>query len=143
MGAAAGGCELDGPLVYIDHSDIRPGKLEDLRAAVSALVAFVEEREPRLLSYGFHLDAATSTMTVVAVHPDAASLQLHLQVGGPEFRKVGELIELRRIEVYGRLSPTTRALLEQKAAMLGRDASIVVDERTVGFARIGAAEVTR
>lgn len=50
MGAAAGGCDLDGPLVYIDHSDIRPGKLEGLWAAVAALVDFVEEREPQLLS---------------------------------------------------------------------------------------------
>ena len=39
-------------------------------------------------------------MAVVAVHPNAASLELHLRVGGPEFRKVGEFIVLRAIEVF-------------------------------------------
>jgi hypothetical protein len=32
------------PIVYIDRSDVTPGALSDLRAAVSDLVAFVEDR---------------------------------------------------------------------------------------------------
>jgi quinol monooxygenase YgiN len=131
---------LDGPLVYVDHSDIRPGAVDDVRHAVAELVAFVEQREPRLLSYGFHIDPETSTMAVVAVHPDAASLQLHLQIGGPEFRKVGEFIELRLIEVYGGPGPVVRDLLEQKARMLGREARVVVRDRSVGFSRFHGAD---
>ncbi len=126
---------LDGPLVYIDHSDIRPGKVADLRRTVSALVQFVEQREPRLLSYTFHIDPDALRMTVVAVHPDRASLQLHLQLGGPEFRKVGEFIELRLIEVYGDPGRTVRDLLVEKARMLGHGARVVVRDRTLGFAR--------
>jgi quinol monooxygenase YgiN len=131
---------LDGPLVYIDHSDIKPGKVAELTRAVSALVEFVEQREPQLLSYGFHIDPGSSTMTVVAVHPDRASLQIHLDVGGPEFRKVGEFIELRLIEVYGDPGSSLRELLQQKARMLGRAAQVVVRERTTGFARLRPAE---
>lgn len=108
--------------------------------AVSALVEFVEQREPRLLSYAFHIDPESSTMTVVAVHPDRTSLQLHLDVGGPEFRKVGEFIELRQIEVYGDPGPILRELLDQKARMLGREAQVVVRDRTAGFARLGLAD---
>jgi hypothetical protein len=103
------------------------------------LVKFVEEREPQLLSYAYHIDPDTSTMTVVAVHPDRASLQLHLEVGGPEFRKVGEFIELRRIEVYGDPGPLREAL-NQKARMLGRGAQVVVRDRTAGFARLIATD---
>jgi len=128
-----GGQALDGPIVYVDHSDIRPGAIEELRRAVSDLVAFVQDREPQLLSYAFHIDRQTSTMAVVAVHPNRASLHLHLDIGGPEFRKVGEFIELRRIEVYGDPGSAIIELLEQKARMLGRDASVVVLPRTVGF----------
>jgi hypothetical protein len=74
-------------------------------------------------------------MTVVAVHPDVASLELHLEVGGPEFRKLADLIELRRIEVYGR--PSDRALqqLRQKAEMLGERADVLVHEPHAGFTR--------
>lgn len=122
------------PIVYIDRAEIRPGALAELRAAVTALVAFVEEREPQLLAYGFHIDEAASTMAVVAVHPDAASLALHLRVGGPEFRKVGEFIDLRAIEVYGEPGEEVTRLLHDKARMLG-GATVSVHPQTVGFAR--------
>jgi hypothetical protein len=122
------------PIVYIDHSDIRPGVLPELRTAVAAIVAFIEEREPQLLAYGFHVDEEASTMTVVAVHPDAASLELHLRVGGPEFRRVGEFIILRAIEVYGEPGDEVIALLHEKARVLG-GASVAVHPQTVGFAR--------
>jgi quinol monooxygenase YgiN len=129
------------PLVYIDHSDIRPGAVDDLRRAVAALVKFVEEREPQLLSYAFHIDPDESRMAVVAVHPDPASLQLHLEIGGPQFQKVGEFIELRRIEVYGDPGPAVLELLEHKARMLGRDARLVVLDRAEGFDRFDARNV--
>lgn len=123
------------PIVYLDRSDIRPGALTELRQAVAQLVAFVEEREPQLLAYGFHIDEQTSTMTLVAVHPDAASLEFHLRIGEPEFRKVGEFITLRAIEVYGDLGQEALRLLHEKAEMLG-GASVTVRPPTMGFARI-------
>lgn len=126
---------LESLLVYIDHSVVRPGKAAELIAAVSALVQFVEQREPQLLSYAFHVDPEAMTMSVVAVHPDPASLKLHLELGGPEFLKVGKFIDLRLIEVYGEPGSAVRALLEQKAMMLGKDARVVVRPRSVGFAR--------
>jgi hypothetical protein len=129
---------LDGPIVYIDHSDIRPGAADELRRAVADLVAYVDEREPRLLSYAFHIDLVNSKMAVVAVHPDRASLQLHLEIGGPQFKAVGRFIDLRRIEVYGDPGATVSDLLQQKARMLGRDARVVVIPREVGFDRFAA-----
>jgi len=123
------------PIVYIDRSDIRPGALRELRESVARIVAFIEEREPRLRAYGFHIDDETSTMTVVAVHPDAASLELHLRIGGLEFRKVAGLIVLRTIEVYGEPGDEVLRLLEAKALALG-GASVSIHPRTVGFARI-------
>jgi hypothetical protein len=123
------------PIVYIDRSDIRPGMVADLRRAVHDLVAFVEAREPQLISYSFHIDSGASTMTVVAVHPDSASLELHLNIGGPEFRKVGAFITLRLIEVFGEPSETALGQLHEKARMLG-DAAVTVRAPDAGFARI-------
>lgn len=123
------------PIVYVDRSDIRPGTMSQLHEAIARLASFVEEREPQLLAYGIHLDAETSTMWVVAVHPDSASLELHLRVGGPEFRKVGEFIILRAIDVYGEPSEDVVGLLHEKARMLG-DATVAIHPRTEGFARI-------
>jgi hypothetical protein len=73
-------------------------------------------------------------MTVTAVHPDSASLELHLEVGRELFRELGPMITLRQIEVYGSISGKAREMLTQKAAMLG-DADVTVVERFAGFAR--------
>ena len=123
------------PIVYIDHSDVREGSLEELKAGVRRLVGFIDAREPQLIAYGFYFDEAASKMTVVAVHPDPASLELHMDIGSEEFRKLAHLLTLRSIECYGR--PSERALeqLRQKAASLGDGGAVVSIGRFAGFAR--------
>ena len=120
-------------IVYVDHSDIHEGRLGDLKDGIRRLVDFIEAHEPRLIAYGFHLDEAAGLMTVTAVHPDNASLELHLEVGREEFRKLGEMITLRTVEVYGSISASVRELLEQKVQMLG--GTVTVTDRFYGFAR--------
>lgn len=120
-------------IVYVDHSDILEGRLEDLKEGIRRVVDFIEAREPQLIAYGFHLDEAAGRMTVTAVHPDSASLEVHLEIGREEFRKLGEMIRLRRVEVYGTISDQAREMLEQKVQMLG--GKVTVTERFGGFAR--------
>jgi hypothetical protein len=122
------------PIVYIDTSSIREGKLEELEAAMKRLAAFVEANVSQLISYGFFLDGARTQMTVVAVHPDSASLEFHMDVGGAEFRKFADLIDLSRIEVYGAVSQAVLERLHQKARMLGTG-TVAVHEFYAGFGR--------
>lgn len=125
------------PILYLDRSDIRHGCLEDLKEGIRRLVAVIEKEEPQLIAYGFHLDAEAALMTVTAVHPDSASLELHMEVGKDEFRKLGELISFRGIEVYGSISDRAREMLEQKVQMLG-GTGVSVCEQFAGFARVPA-----
>ncbi|HEX5014917.1 MAG TPA: hypothetical protein VFV72_12255 [Candidatus Limnocylindrales bacterium] len=127
------------PLLYLDRSLIHSSDVAGLRGAVANLVAFVREREPQLLFYGFEIDEPSATMRVVAIHPDSESLGTHLAIGGPEFRKVGAFIELQEIDVFGRPSAAVRDQLEQKAAMLGAGARVNVHELATGFARLTSA----
>lgn len=129
------------PIVYIDRSEVRDGKLEELRESIAELVEFVDTHEPQLISYGFYLDEEAGRMTVVAIHPDSASLEYHMEVGGPQFRKFTDLIRLLRIEVYGRPSETVRSALREKALMLGDEDSVVVQPLHAGFARLDAHTV--
>ena len=122
------------PIVYIDTSAVRDGKLEELKLAMKSLAAFVEANVPQLISYGFFLDTDQRQMTVVAVHPDSSSLEFHLDVGGDEFRKFANLIDLETIDVYGRVSEAVITRLHRKARMLGR-ATVTVHELQAGFAR--------
>lgn len=122
------------PIVYVDTSEIRPGQLERLEAAMKHLADFVEANVPRLRSYAFFLDEARTRMTVVAVHPDSESLAFHLDTGAAEFAKFADLIELVRIEVYGRVPDAVMERLHRKARMLGTG-SVTMHEVHAGFAR--------
>jgi hypothetical protein len=129
---------MPGPIVYHDRSVIRSPDVAGLRQALSDLTEFVREREPQLLFYGFSIDEASSAMHVLAVHPDSDSLELHLGIGGPEFRKAGAFIELQRIEVFGEITDAVREALREKAAMLGKNAGVSVLGLASGFERISA-----
>jgi hypothetical protein len=122
------------PIFYVDTSSIREGKLKELEAAMEHLAAFVEANMPRLISYGFFLNEDRTQMTVVAIHPDSASLEFHLDTGAAEFRKFSDLIDLVRIEVYGQVSDAVLDRLQQKAQMLGTGA-VAVHDFYAGFTR--------
>lgn len=119
-------------IVYLDFSEIRDGGLEPLKEAIRRLIDAIEPHEPQLVTYGFHLNERERVMTVTAVHPDNASLELHMEIGRDEFRKVGEFIMLKQIHVYGHISERAREMLQQKAKMLG-GAALIVSERFAGF----------
>jgi hypothetical protein len=122
------------PIVYIDKSTVRDGQLTELKTAMKELAGFVEANMPRLLSYAFFLNENQTQMTVVAIHPDSASLEFHLDTGAEEFRKFANLIDLLSIEVYGQISDAVIDRLEQKAEMLG-SGTLTVHEFYAGFAR--------
>lgn len=136
--ASEGTASASEPIVYIDHSSIREGSLEELKAGVRRLVDLIDAREPQLIMYGFYIDEETAKMTVVAVHPDSASLELHLDIGSSEFRKLAHLLTLTAIECYGRPSEKALEQLQQKAATLGDDGTIVSIGRFAGFTHLAS-----
>jgi len=126
------------PIVYIDHSDIREGSLEELKAGIRRLVDFIDSREPQLITYGFYIDEEALNMTVVAVHPDSASLELHMDIGSSEFRKLAHLLTLTAIECYGRPSERALGQLRHKAATLGDGETVVSIGRFAGFTHLAS-----
>ncbi|HEX5951418.1 MAG TPA: hypothetical protein VFZ96_10480 [Actinomycetota bacterium] len=123
-------------LTVVDVSDIRPGRLDELRASVGELARFVEANEPRPVSYEVFLDPDGTRMTVLQVHPDSASMELHMRVAADAFRPFAELLTLRAMDVYGEPSDELLGQLRRKVEMLG-DATITVHRRQAGFARLG------
>jgi hypothetical protein len=123
------------PIVYIDRSEIREGKLEELKAAIDELVRFVEANEPQLISYAFYLNEAATRMTVIAIHPDSASLALHMSVAGPLFRRFRDFIRMSAIEIHGPLDEALLDQLRQKAGMLG-SGTVLSHRRHAGFTRL-------
>ena len=123
------------PIVYVDHSEIQRGKLEQLEAAMNELVEFVEANEPQLIAYNVYFSEDRAQMTVLHVHSDPASLEFHMTKAGPLFPRFAEFIKLQRIDVYGELPDYLVERLKQKAQMLG-SGNVLVHRRCAGFARI-------
>jgi hypothetical protein len=125
---------MSSPILVVDSSEIREGKLEEVKAGVEDLAAFVEANEAEPLAYNIFFDEAGTQMTVVQIHPDSESLERHLTVAGPVFRKFADLLTLERIDVYGRASEAALEQMRGKAQLLG-SAPVVVHELHSGFTR--------
>ena len=125
-------------ILYVDTSDVREGALEELKPAIRELVEFVEMHEPRLIAYNAYLSNDGTELTVVSVHPDSASLEHHMTVAGPLFRRFVELVTLSSIHIYGEPSEKVLRQSHEKAQLLGRGA-VTVESVFAGFTRLVAS----
>ena len=125
---------MDDFVAYLDTSEVRPGKLEELKTVMAELATFVEQNEPRIISYSVFFSQDGSTMSVLHFHPDMASLEFHMKVAGPKFPPVAPLIRMKTIEIFGRPSDDLLAQLREKARLLG-SGSVIVRDIHAGFAR--------
>jgi hypothetical protein len=125
---------VSGAILYVDISEVREGALAELKAGLDELVEFIEAHEPQLIAYNVYFSDDGTTMTVVNVHPDSASLEYHLEVAGPLFRRFADLVTLSSIHIYG--EPSEKALQQAyaKARLLGGQV-VEVEALHAGFTR--------
>lgn len=123
-------------IAYLDTSEVLPGKLEELKAAMAELAEFVEENEPRILGYTVHFTQDGREMSVLHFHEDMESLLFHLDVAGPKFPPIGPFIRMKSIEIFGHPSEELLARSKRKAEMLG-SGTVIVRGLHAGFARLG------
>ncbi|MGH2704905.1 MAG: hypothetical protein ACRDJ4_07395 [Actinomycetota bacterium] len=105
------------PFVFIGTHTIKEGKLEDYKRYWARWVETFEEREPQLLSINGYVNEEGTELTVVQVHPDEASMMIHMQVVGKHIAEAYEtyLEGTVRIQVYGVVSDSLMAQLKQSA----------------------------
>jgi len=76
---------MSGPLIYVGTYTVKPGSQEQARGRLAELVDFVETNEPRLIAFNTYLDRDGTTVSIVQVHPDSASMEFHMQVNAKHF----------------------------------------------------------
>jgi hypothetical protein len=126
---------MPGPLIFVATNRLKPGALELERQRVPELVEFVEREEPRVLGFAEYLNEAGDEVTVVQIHPDAASLETHLGVIADHARRAYEetLDSTVRIQVFGELPAAIAERLREQAS---EGVEISIDaERLGGFLR--------
>jgi len=120
-------------VVYLDTSDVRPGKLAELKVAMAELAHFVEANEPRIIAYNVYFSGDGTRMSVLHVHEDLPSLEFHMKVAGPRFPPIAPLVNLRTIEIFGAVNDGLVQQLEAKTQLLG--GSVHIHDLHAGFAR--------
>jgi hypothetical protein len=104
---------VNDPFVYVGTWTIKPGKLDDARRFLAAHSAFIEEREPRMIAFQVFFDEEGSKASVVQVHPDSASMELHMQVIAEHMGEAFEIIDTILSEQY--YGPMSQSLSETLA----------------------------
>jgi hypothetical protein len=110
---------MSAPFIFVSRSRIREGMLEDYKRYLGEFAEFVEANEPRVLVFEAYVSEDGTEVSGVQVHPDAESMEFHLQVAGERVMEAERFLELDSAEVYGTPSASLRQMLSQMADSLG------------------------
>jgi hypothetical protein len=92
---------MSAPFVVKTVSRIHPGKAAAYRGLAEEICRLAEEREPRLLAFHIFVNEDESSEVVIQIHPDAESMQHHLEVLGPKVRETAAYTDFESLEIYG------------------------------------------
>jgi quinol monooxygenase YgiN len=84
---------VSAPFIYIATNKIKPGKLEEAKKMVNEVAQLVEANEPRIIAFNAFFDEANDTFVVVQLHPDAASMDTHMQVIAEHLKTAYDVID--------------------------------------------------
>ena len=126
------------PFIFIATNRLKPGQLDRERTRVAGLVEFIEANEPRLIAFNEYVSESGDEVTVVQVHPDAASMEAHMEIVRERaLQAYAETLEATvRIQVFGEPTDEIFETLRQQA---GNGVEISVNgEHLGGFTRSAA-----
>jgi hypothetical protein len=129
---------MSSPFIFIATNRLKAEQLERERARVPGLVEFIEASEPRLIAFNEYVNDAGDEVTVVQIHPDAASMEAHMEIVRERAQQAyAETLDATvRIQVFGR---PTEAILEALRSQAGGGVEISVNgEHLGGFTRSAA-----
>ena len=108
---------MPGPFIFIATNRLREGKLKAERDRAVDLASFIEANEPQLLAFNEYANEGGSEVGVVQIHPDAASMECHMEVVAERAaRAYAETLEATTsIQVYGEPSDAVFEVLRRQA----------------------------
>jgi hypothetical protein len=131
---------MQSPIVYVDHSEIVDGRLDELTARIAELADFVEANEPQIVAYAVYLDEGRRAISVVHIHHDVSSLATHFRVAGPVFANFVDPVRLQSIDVYGDVGDDVVDAPPRPASRRRRGGPPPCGFRSTSLLRNGAAD---
>ena len=108
---------MPGPFIFIATNRLRDGRFGAEQQRVLGLSRFIEANEPRLIAFNEYANEDHNEVTVVQVHPDAASLEFHMGIIGDRAREAyaQTLAATTGIQVFGTPTGNILRMLQQQA----------------------------
>lgn len=138
---------MSGPLILVTTAKIKEGRLEDYKRFVRKSLESFEAREPRPIAMNVFLNEDETEMTSIQIHPDADSVDLHLEVldqvlgeDMAEWVDRADFLEIERIEIYG--APSAKLIAaDQRWVDSGVMTRSIKPVHVAGFTRSSTKEV--
>jgi hypothetical protein len=110
---------MPGPIVFISHSRVREGRLDDLREFTATGAPRLKADKPRTLAFLPYLSDDGTELAIIHLFADAESFAVHLE-GVPERSAVAAaLIETIGFEIYGDPGPEVLGAMRRSASASG------------------------
>ncbi len=123
--------------VYIGTNTIKEGKVAECRKMVDEISKLVEKHEPRVIAFNFYLDEPGRQLVCVQVHPDAASMDTHMQVISEHLKTAYDVLqETTSEQLYG---PGGERMVDEFRQWAPNGVFTVIPQHEVGFTRSAAA----
>jgi hypothetical protein len=129
---------MSGPFIFVATNRLRPGAYDAEQRRVPGLSEFIEVHEPRLLAFNEYVNADRTEVAVVQVHPDAASMERHMDVVGERAAQAyAETLDATtQVHVFGTPSDAVVQMLRVQA---GAGVPLTLYDRHLGgFTRLGS-----
>jgi len=93
---------LTHPIIFVSHSRVKEGKLEEFREMSRDMFPMLEASKPRtVLHYGYANEDG-SELSFVHVFPDADAMDAHFEGAGERAGSAMDYIETYQFVIYGR-----------------------------------------
>ncbi len=106
-------------VLFVGTYDIPEGSFGEFKQANREMTEFARANEPRVLSFNTYVNEAGTEATSIHLHPDSVSLEYHLETASQQISRGVQMLQVKRIELYGKPSQRVVAQLRRVSEQAG------------------------
>ena len=129
---------MAGPIVFISHHLIKPGKLDELTALMLEIWASLEAEKPRTLVNLAYVNEDGTEIAFMHAFADVEAMQLHWQGADERTEQAYQYIEPIGFEIYGDAGEQIVDGMRAEAEAAGATLTLM-PEYVTGFLRLAPA----
>ena len=106
---------MGGPIVFISHQRVKPGRFDEFAEFFAEGSKAIETDKPGTVVFLAYADRERGETRIVHVFPDAQAMDRHMEGADERSARAYEFLEPLEIDVYGSPSPGVVAEIEALA----------------------------